>query len=207
MDSTAGGTSVVITGTDFSGSVQVYFGMVPAASFVVNSATQITTVSPSQAVGTIHIVVETYSGTSSGVTFTYYTNHAPAAVNDSYSVSHDTRLTTASSGVRGNDTESDSDPLFVSWYSLPSHGTLTVLGDGSFIYRPTASYVGSDSFTCRVSDGTAQSSSATVSISVTNPLLALGVPQPGTAGTAPLTREALQPILDEAIRRWAAGTC
>ncbi len=47
--STAGGTSVVITGTNFgssAGSVTVTFGGVPATSFTLTSATKITAVSP-----------------------------------------------------------------------------------------------------------------------------------------------------------------
>ena len=40
----------------------------------------------------------------------------------------------------------------------PAHGTLVLNGDGSFTYTPDADYVGTDSFTYRASDGTAQSS-------------------------------------------------
>ena len=47
----AGGTSVVITGTGLSGATAVTFGDSPAASFTVDSSTQITAVSPSHAIG------------------------------------------------------------------------------------------------------------------------------------------------------------
>ena len=43
---TAGGTSVTITGTGFTGATAVDFGDTPAATFTVNSATQITATSP-----------------------------------------------------------------------------------------------------------------------------------------------------------------
>lgn len=47
----AGGTSVVITGSNLSGATAVNFGDSPAASFTVDSATQITAVTPSHAIG------------------------------------------------------------------------------------------------------------------------------------------------------------
>ena len=61
----SGGTSVTITGSDFIGATAVSFGGTAAASFVVNSATQITAVSPARATGPIDVTVTTGSGTSS----------------------------------------------------------------------------------------------------------------------------------------------
>ena len=54
----AGGTSVVITGTDFTGATAVKFGVNAAASFTVNSATQITAHSPAGG-GTVDVAVTT----------------------------------------------------------------------------------------------------------------------------------------------------
>jgi hypothetical protein len=62
--SKAGGTSVVITGTGFSGASAVEFGPVAATGFVVNSATQITATSPAESVGTVDVTVVTPGGTS-----------------------------------------------------------------------------------------------------------------------------------------------
>jgi hypothetical protein len=79
--STAGGTSVVITGTNFTGATAVYFGSFLAASFTVNSSTQITATSPAQYAGTIDVTVSTYSGTSatvSGDRFTYTSASTPS---------------------------------------------------------------------------------------------------------------------------------
>ena len=44
----------------------------------------------------------------------------------------------------------------------PAHGTLTLNGDGSFVYTPAADYSGPDSFTYKANDGTAESNVATV---------------------------------------------
>lgn len=61
---TAGGTFVTITGSDFSGATAVYFGATPAASFIVNSNTSITAISPPQRSGVVDITVTTPGGTS-----------------------------------------------------------------------------------------------------------------------------------------------
>ena len=78
---TSGGTSVTITGTNFSGATAVSFGSNAAASFTVNSATQITATSPA-GVGTVDVTVTTEGGTSaisSGDRFTY--GSAPTVTN------------------------------------------------------------------------------------------------------------------------------
>jgi hypothetical protein len=62
--STSGGTSVVITGTNFTGASSVSFGGTAAAIFSVNSATQITATSPAKSAGMVDITVTTAGGTS-----------------------------------------------------------------------------------------------------------------------------------------------
>lgn len=78
---TAGGTTVLITGTNFIGVTGVTFGTSPAASFTVNSATQITATSPPGAAGVADIAVTNASGTSAVVPadqFTYTSAALPA---------------------------------------------------------------------------------------------------------------------------------
>lgn len=53
--STAGGTSVTITGTTLDGASQVTFGTAVASSFVVKDSTTITAVSPSYATGAVDV--------------------------------------------------------------------------------------------------------------------------------------------------------
>jgi polyvinyl alcohol dehydrogenase (cytochrome) len=59
-----GGTTVTITGTNFSGAMTVKFGAIGATSFVVDSATKITAVSPAETAGTLDVTVTTPKGTS-----------------------------------------------------------------------------------------------------------------------------------------------
>ena len=68
-----GGTSVIISGSAFTGASHVYFGGTAAASFTVNSDTQITATSPSGSGGTVNITVVTSAGTSATSTADQFT--------------------------------------------------------------------------------------------------------------------------------------
>ncbi len=94
-------------------------------------------------------------------------NTPPAANNDSYSTNEDVPLSIAAPGILGNDTDAEHNPLTAVLVSGPTHGTLTLNANGSFTYTPPANYNGSDSFTYKANDGTANSNTgATVSIAV-----------------------------------------
>ena len=70
----AGGTTVTITGTGFTGATAVHFGGTAAAAFVVNSPTTISAVSPAVSAGTVDVTVTSPGGTSatsSADEFTY----------------------------------------------------------------------------------------------------------------------------------------
>src|SRR6185295_12411627 len=60
----------------------------------------------------------------------------------------------------------DGDPLTTLLVNGPTNGTLEVLPYLSFVYRPAPDFLGSDSFTYQVWDGSATSAVATVSINV-----------------------------------------
>jgi VCBS repeat-containing protein len=98
---------------------------------------------------------------------TTVTNRAPAAAADAYSTAEDTPLTVAAPGVLGNDTDPDGDSLSAVVVSGPAHGSLDLNADGGLTYTPAANFNGTDTFTYRASDGTAQSNPATVTMTVT----------------------------------------
>ena len=108
------------------------------------------------------------SGTAT-VTFNVV-EHAPVASNDAYSIGHNHTLTATGgvggTGVLGNATDADGDPLTVALVSNVSHGTLSLNANGSFSYTPSAGYIGSDSFSFQVSDGILTSAVITAAISV-----------------------------------------
>src|SRR5207302_1081402 len=91
----------------------------------------------------------------------------PVAVNDSGVTAEDTALTVGAPGVLSNDTDVEGDPLTAVLVSGPTHGTLTLNANGSFIYTPSANYNGADSFTYKANDGSADSNVATVSLTIT----------------------------------------
>lgn len=90
--------------------------------------------------------------------------NAPVANADNYTTTANTPLTVTAPGVLANDTGSS--PLTAVKVTNPAHGTLTFNANGSFTYTPAANYAGSDSFTYKATDGTADSNVATVTIAV-----------------------------------------
>ncbi len=91
---------------------------------------------------------------------------APVATNDSYLTDEDTNLNVTAPGILGNDTDVENNSLTAILGSGPSHGTLTLNADGSFTYNPNSNFNGSDSFTYKANDGTANGNVATVDITV-----------------------------------------
>jgi parallel beta-helix repeat protein/VCBS repeat-containing protein len=91
----------------------------------------------------------------------------PVAVADTYNVAEDGVLTVAAPGVLSNDTYFYPALLTAIKVSDPTHGTLTLNADGSFIYTPTANYNGLDSFTYKANGRSVDSNTVTVTITVT----------------------------------------
>ncbi|WP_461205987.1 Ig-like domain-containing protein [Clostridium sp. DL1XJH146] len=60
----------------------------------------------------------------------------------------------------------DGESLTYSKITDPSHGSVSVTGEGNYIYTPDADYNGTDSFTYSISDGTLDSNVAMVNINV-----------------------------------------
>ena len=90
-------------------------------------------------------------------------NDAPVATNDSYSTNQSITL---NGNVLSNDTDVDGNTLTASVVAGPAHGSLTLNANGSFTYTPATNYNGTDSFTYVANDGTANSTVATVSITI-----------------------------------------
>jgi len=63
--------------------------------------------------------------------------------------------------------DADGDPLTIIVITQPTHGTLIVNQDGTYLYTPQANYNGPDSFTVTVSDGNGGTKTLTVLITVT----------------------------------------
>ncbi len=72
-----GGTSVTITGTNFSNATAVKFGSTSASSFTVTDATHIAAVAPPEPAATVDVRVTTPGGASATVAGDQYTYQAP----------------------------------------------------------------------------------------------------------------------------------
>ncbi|WP_295539006.1 Ig-like domain-containing protein [uncultured Pseudacidovorax sp.] len=75
-------------------------------------------------------------------------NDAPVAPNQSRTTPEDTPLTGKIVA-----TDVDGDALSFTKASDPTHGTVTVNADGSYVYQPAPDYNGNDSFSVTVNDG------------------------------------------------------
>ena len=93
-------------------------------------------------------------------------NGAPVATADNYDLPQDGVLNVASPGVLGNDTDPDGNVLTAMLVTGPAHGQLLLNVNGSFTYTPVAGFAGMDSFEYRASDGTAQSNTVVVTMTV-----------------------------------------
>ncbi|HEY1172625.1 MAG TPA: putative Ig domain-containing protein, partial [Verrucomicrobiae bacterium] len=109
-------------------------------------------------------------------------NQAPTANALSVTTNEDTATSIT---LTGSDPESNA--LTYTVVSGPSHGTLSGTAP-NLTYTPATNYFGSDSFTFKVNDGTVDSGTATVSITVTSvndaPVLAVVANHTVTEGTA-----------------------
>ncbi|MGH1392461.1 MAG: Ig-like domain-containing protein, partial [Trichormus sp.] len=97
-------------------------------------------------------------------------NDPPVAVNDSYTTQAGQELIVdVANGVLSNDSDAQSDPLTAAVVQAPTNGSLTLNSNGSFSYTPNAGFSGTDSFTYRANDSKADSTPATVNITVNPP--------------------------------------
>ena len=107
-------------------------------------------------------------------------NHAPAAVAQSLSINDNATLSIILAA-----SDADSDSLAYSVVTSPSHGSLSGSAP-NLTYTPNLPYNGSDSFTFKVNDGTVDSATATISITVTHVNHAPSTPASISCLTSPL---------------------
>ena len=91
-------------------------------------------------------------------------NDPPIAADDFYETDEDTELRIGAPGVLQNDTDIDFDALTARLVSEPSHGTVALSSDGSFVYTPGENETSDVTFTYVANDGTADSPEVTVFI-------------------------------------------
>lgn len=96
-------------------------------------------------------------------------NTAPVANNDAYATTTGGTINTQASAlpnVLSNDTDLQNDTLTAAVVAGPTNGTLSLNSNGEFIYTHNGGATTSDSFTYRANDGSLNSNTATVTISI-----------------------------------------
>jgi hypothetical protein len=130
----AGGTTVVLTGTYFTGATSVKFGATEVASYVVDSAVQITAVTPAHAIGLVDVSVTTAAGT--GTKLDAFTFNQPSK-SASGSVTPAGAITQKDIGHHVSGSLAPSGELQYSHgsaYAISAFGTVTPTGE-LFIYK------------------------------------------------------------------------
>ena len=138
--------------TSVSGSVVTYsptanYSGTDSFTFVANDGTV------DSAAGTVNITVNAI-------------NDAPTTSDGTVSVTSETETTLDLSSVAS---DVDGDNLTYTIVSNPSNGTLSGASGSNINYTSDTGYVGSDTFTFKVNDGTADSNTSTVTITVNAP--------------------------------------
>ncbi len=167
--STPKNTPVAITlaGSDVEGS-PLTFSVVssPSKGILSGVAPNLTYTPNSEVTGADSFTFRVNDGTANSATATVsisvaVANTIPVATPRSATTNEDTAVAIVLAG-----TDADGNPLTYSVLTNPSKGTLSGTAP-NLSYLPSANVNGSDSFTFRVNDGTANSTAATVSISIT----------------------------------------
>ena len=133
-------------------------------------------------------------------TFHLESNSPPVANNQALNINKNTQQT-----ITLTATDPNNDPLTYTVVQQPTHGTLTGTAP-NLNYQPATNYLGLDSFTFKANDGTVDSNTATVSITVqdttscTTNLPISGVTASGNDGNVPSN------VLDNNLNtRWSSN--
>jgi hypothetical protein len=120
--------------------------------------------------GTDSFTYAAFDGTSDSnvATVTLNVTDTPPVAGDDgpYAVTENNPLQVAAPGVLKNDRGFNGNPLSAQLVTEPTHGTLALNPDGSFLYTPSADFTGSDTFMYQAFDGIDASNMATVLLTI-----------------------------------------
>lgn len=93
-------------------------------------------------------------------------NDVPFAYDDWLALTQDGSIAEGDPSVLSNDYDTEGDALSAALVDAPANGTVELNSDGTFVYLPNADFLGDDSFTYLVHDGTSEGNVATVWLSI-----------------------------------------
>ena len=174
--STAGGTTVTITGTGFALATAVNFGSTAAAAFTVVNATTITATSPA-GTGIVDVTVTNSGGTSAaGAPDRFSFATAPVAGTKTVTAAYNSSSAT-STAIDLSSVITGGTATGVTVTNPTGHGSTSVSGT-TVTYTPTTGYYGVDSFSYTANGLGGTSSAAAVSITVSAPTIAVSPASP-----------------------------
>lgn len=159
--------NISLTGSDAEGSALSYDVMTnPVNGMLTGTAPNLIYIPAANFSGSDSFTFRISDGALESVTATVSisitpVNDVPVAQGKSVTTSEDTPVAITLSGI-----DVENSPLTFPVVNGPANGTLTGTAP-NLTYSPSADFSGSDSFTYRVNDGSANSATATVSITVT----------------------------------------
>jgi uncharacterized protein YycO/PKD repeat protein len=116
---------------------------------------------------------------SAHVTVQVLADAPPTIVNDAYNGKAGRPLTVSAPGLLANDSSTQPGTLAASLLVAPTHGSVEVAPDGSFVYTPDAGFVGADQFTYHGEHSLGQGGVATATVNVS------AVPAPTSVTVTP----------------------
>jgi len=133
-------------------------------------------------------------------------NEVPDVIGETFQLLSGENLEVTEASLLDNDIDVDGDPLIAILADPPTNGGILLAQDGTFVYEPDPGFVGVDSFTYQVNDGTANSSVVRVQISVdAAPLPIPPSPttefetEPDTEFASTTQQEPIDEVLDEVL--------
>ncbi len=163
---------ITLVATDTNGDT-LTFSIVsgPSNGILSGTAPDLTYTPNSDYTGSDSFTFKANDGTDDSNTATVFitvdpVNNPPIAGISNYNTAEDTLLQVPAPGVLGNATDTDGDTLTAVLDADVANGSLSLNADGSFSYTPDANFNGADFFTYHANDGTDDSNTATVSITI-----------------------------------------
>jgi len=144
----------------------------PLATAVINADKTITYTPDSDLFGSdnfTYTISDGYNNATATVTVTVAAPLPPVAKNDSFSIAFDTPTEV---NIIANDSDPQNLPLQIINVTQPAHGTVNYVVN-TVTYSPNAGYTGPDAFTYALTNGQANSASATVTLNVQLPVPAI----------------------------------
>ena len=144
----------------------------PSSGLTVTENGALTYQPPTNYVGEVSFTYRAIDGIeySEAATITFdVRNQSPQAFDDEYSLMHNEALVvSAADGLLANDFDNDFDDLFAYLHSPPTHGSVIVETDGSFVYIPSGTFSGEDHFQYVVTDGIVTATTVNVTLNIYN---------------------------------------